>query len=227
VIGVRAEVEPRASRAAKRRRETAQEVLRLENGDLLAALGKGEPGGESADAAADDDRVTQGETSRGFARGFEVSRIAQAWSRASYHRRTAKHPRPEDLERLAADLRVLDRTGIERAAWGWDRHEQRGLAPYHAAEKSALAAIERADLGPDWEEYRRRLFGLTEAKGALVAWKASHGDMGHKAERAAFGSALGLFAKHGVGEATYAALAEPMAEALPWLLPKQRPAPRV
>ena len=145
----------------------------------------------------------------------------------AYHRSTATHPRPEDLERLAADLRVLDKTGIERAAWGWDRHEQRGLDPYHKAEKAALAAIERDDLGAAWDEYRRRVFGLTEAKGALVAWKATHGEMGHKAERAAFGAALGIFAKHGVGEATYAALAEPMAEALPWLLPKQRPAPRV
>jgi hypothetical protein len=163
--------------------------------------------------------------SRGDSRLAEPPRVGR--SRESYHFTTAKHPRPEDLERLAADLRVLDRTGIERAAWGWDRHEQRGLEPYHAAEKAALAAVEKTDIGPDWEAYRRRLFGLTEARGALVAWKAMHGDMGHKAERAAFGAALGLFAKHGVDEATYAALAEPMAEALPWLLPKQRPAPRV
>ena len=121
---------------------------------------------------------------------------------------------------------MLDKTGIERAAWGWDRHESRGLEPYHRAEKAALAAIERADLGEAWDEYRRRVFGLTEAKGALVAWKASHGETGHKAERAAFGAALGLFAKHEIGEREYAALAEPMAEALPWLLPQQRPAPR-
>jgi len=139
----------------------------------------------------------------------------------------AKHPRPDDLERLASDLRVLDQTGIDRAAWGWDRHESRGLEPYHRAEKTALAAIERAELGAAWEDFRRRVFGMTEAKGALVAWKASHGEKGHKAERAAFGAGLGLFAKHAIDAAEYAALVEPMAEALPWLLPKQKPAARL
>jgi len=139
----------------------------------------------------------------------------------------AKHPRAADLERLAADLRVADGTAIDRAAWGWDQHESRGLDPYHRAEKAALAAIEKADLGPEWDEYRQRLFGLTESKGALVAWKASHGDKGHKAERAAFGGALGLFAKDLIGQKDHVALVEPLAEALPWLLPDRRPAPRM
>jgi hypothetical protein len=139
----------------------------------------------------------------------------------------AKHPRAAELERLASDLRVLDMTGIERAAWGWDRHESRGLDAYHRAEKDALAAIERADLGPAWQEYHRGVFGLTEAKNALVAWKAKHGDAGHKAERAAFGAALGLFARDHVSHGDYLALVEPMAEALPWLLPERRPAPRM
>ena len=90
------------------------------------------------------------------------------------------------LERLVADLRVISEVGIERAAWGWDRHEQAGLDAYHAAERAALKAIEAADLGPAWEELRRRLFAMTEGRPALISWQAEHGETGHKAERAAF-----------------------------------------
>jgi len=135
-------------------------------------------------------------------------------------------PDQKELDRLAADLRVFDANGIERAAWGWDRHERRGLDAYHAAERAALAQIEQRDLGPRWEEFRRMLFGLTESAGALVSWKAKHGQLGHKAERAAFGAALGLFAREHLSREQYAGLVEPMAEALPWLLPDRAPAPR-
>lgn len=131
-----------------------------------------------------------------------------------------------DLDRLTADLRVFDPNGIERAAWGWDRHETRGLDAYRRAEKAALAQIEKNDLGPGWEELRRTLFGLTEASGALVNWKARHGHLGHKAESAAFGAALGLFARDHLTREQYTELVEPMAEALPWLLPDRPPAPR-
>ena len=135
-------------------------------------------------------------------------------------------PDQKELDRLSADLRVFDANGIERAAWGWDRHERGGLDAYHAAERSALAQIEQHDLGPQWEELRRALFGLTESAGALVSWKAKHGQLGHKAEGAAFGAALGLFARDHLSPEQYASLVEPMAEALPWLLPDRAPAPR-
>jgi hypothetical protein len=121
---------------------------------------------------------------------------------------------------------VFDINGIERAAWGWDLHERRGLDAYHAAERAALAAIEQHDLGPRWDEFRSKLFGLTESSGALVSWKARHGETGHKAEIATFGAALGLFARAYVTKEQYATLVTPMAEALPWLLPDHRPTPR-
>ena len=139
---------------------------------------------------------------------------------------TNEGPAPAELDRLTADLRVFDVNGIERAAWGWDRHERRGLDAYHHAERVALALIEQHDLGPRWEEFRRTLFGLTESAGALVNWKARHAQLGHKAETAAFGAALGLLAKAHLTSEQYASLVEPMAEALPWLLPDRPPAPR-
>ena len=131
-----------------------------------------------------------------------------------------------ELDRLTDDLRVFDANGIERAAWGWDRHETRGLEAYHRAEKAALAQVEAQELGPRWEELRRKLFGLTEATGALSSWKARHGQLGHKAESAAFGAALGLFARDHLTREQFTELVEPMAEALPWLLPDRPPAPR-
>jgi hypothetical protein len=129
------------------------------------------------------------------------------------------------LERLVSDLRTLSPAGIERVAWGWDRHEKHGLEEYRAAEKAALGVIEDGRLGPDWDAFRRSLFQMTEGRRALVSWKVEHGDTGHKAERAAFGAALGLFTQGRLKHDQYTALVRPMAEALPWLLPEVPPQP--
>jgi hypothetical protein len=133
-----------------------------------------------------------------------------------------------DLERLESDLRVLSPVGIERAAWGWDRHEKDNLEAFHAAEKAALEAIDAGGQITAWDEWRRRLFYEFEGKLALEAWKAEHqrhSEHVHKAARAAFGAALGLFARPWISHKTYATLVGAMAEALPWLLPERPPAP--
>src|SRR5438477_3340794 len=96
------------------------------------------------------------------------------------------------LERLESDLRVLSPLGIERAAWGWDRHEQDNLQAFHAAEKAALEALDTAGQLEAWDEWRRRLFYEFEGKLALEAWKAEHqrhSEHVHKAASAAFGAA--------------------------------------
>ena len=126
------------------------------------------------------------------------------------------------LARLIDDIRVLSPAGVERAAQGWDRHARlQGLQAIHEAEKAAVHAIETDGRGPAWDEVRRNLFGLTESGGALVSWKAEHGDVGHKAEDAAFMAALGLVAGNLISKEQQAALMRPLAEALPWLLPEE------
>ena len=130
------------------------------------------------------------------------------------------------LERLDSDLRVLSPVGIERAAWGWDRHEGRVLDEFHAAERAALHAIETAPDASDWDVWRQRLFQEVEGGHALIAWHSEHRTHSphvHKAERAAFAAALGLFAQSRISHAQYARLVRAMAEALPWLLPEQPP----
>jgi hypothetical protein len=125
-------------------------------------------------------------------------------------------------------LRVLSPVGIERVAWGWDRHEHDGLAALHASERAALDAIEAAGETPAWDEWRRRLFYEVEGRQALEAWRAEHqrheGHV-HKAESAAVAAALGVFAKDKIARKDYTTLVSALAEALPWLLPERPPAP--
>jgi hypothetical protein len=129
------------------------------------------------------------------------------------------------LARLMEDIRVLSPAGVERVAHGWDLHVGvKGLKEFQEAEKAALHAIEQADRGPAWDQVRSSLFGLTESGGALVSWKAEEGDVGHKAEQAAFAAALGLVSSKLISKERAAILMRPMAEALPWLLPEQTPA---
>lgn len=124
------------------------------------------------------------------------------------------------LARLMEDVRVLSPAGVERVAQGWDLHVgKKGLQAFHDAEKSATHAIEQADRGAAWDLVRSSLFGLTESGDALVSWKAEHGEIGHKAERAAFAAALGLVAGNLISKDQAATLTRPLAEALPWLAP--------
>ena len=126
------------------------------------------------------------------------------------------------LSRLIDDIRVMGPAGVERAAQGWDRHAGGAShAGFHEAERVATHAIEQHDRGAVWDTFRSSLFGLTESGQALVSWKAEHGDVGHKAEDAAFGAALALVAADLISQQQFATLVRPIAEALPWLLPDE------
>ena len=127
------------------------------------------------------------------------------------------------LSRASADARTPHR-GHPRSLARGGRAGRTGLGStraIHEAEKAAIHAIEVADRGPAWDEVRRNLFGLTESGGALVSWKAEHGEIGHKAEDAAFMAALGLVAGNLIGKEPVNTLVRPMSEALPWLLPEE------
>jgi hypothetical protein len=126
------------------------------------------------------------------------------------------------IARLIEDIRILSPAGVERAAQGWDRRARlHGLDEIHKAEKAAVHAIEQAGRGEAWDEVRRNLFGLTESGNSLVSWKAEHGEVGHKAEDAAFMAALALVAGSLIGKEQQATLLRPLSEALPWLLPEE------
>lgn len=122
------------------------------------------------------------------------------------------------IARLMDDVRVLSPAGVERVAQGWDAHVgARGMQAFEDAEKAATHAIEQANRGAAWDLVRSSLFGLTESGDALVSWKAEHGEIGHKAERAAFAAALGLVAGSLITREQAATLTRPLSEALPWL----------
>ncbi|HEV3232388.1 MAG TPA: hypothetical protein VG245_09050 [Candidatus Dormibacteraeota bacterium] len=123
------------------------------------------------------------------------------------------------VPRLLEDLRTLSPAGIERIAAGWQRIEEVGaLDRFHDAERAALRALEEADLGPRWDEVKRQVLDLTEGRSSLVAWRAEHGEIGHRAEAAALGAVLALVATGRISGEDLRALVEPMAESLPWLL---------
>jgi hypothetical protein len=133
----------------------------------------------------------------------------------------------QGLDRLVTDARVLSPAGIERAAWGWDRHEDpRLMERFHEAERAALHALEKNNRMQPWDDARKRILDLTEGRTSLEDWKAEHGDVGHKGERALLAAALGILARDKLDHPHYVTLVRPMSEALPWLLPELPPEPR-
>jgi hypothetical protein len=123
------------------------------------------------------------------------------------------------LDRLLEDCRTLSPAGIERVAQGWVRFSEGDHHAAHvAAERAALRVLEETNRGPEWDELRNRLLGLTERGTPLVAWRIEHGDTGHRAESALLAAALAIVAGPDLGREHREALLRPMGEALPWLV---------
>ncbi|HEY6538868.1 MAG TPA: hypothetical protein VI138_07520 [Candidatus Dormibacteraeota bacterium] len=124
-----------------------------------------------------------------------------------------------NVGRLQADIRELDGAGIERVAQGWDRHVgDANLDSFRAAEQQASEELEQESRVELWHKVRQSVLRLTEGDAALASWKAEHGEIGAKAERAALAAALGLLAGADSDRPDLALLLRPMAEALPWLI---------
>jgi len=127
-------------------------------------------------------------------------------------------PGQAGIDRLLEDARTLSPLGVERAAEGWVQHAGSGAhQSWHEAERAALHVLETTLRARAWDELRNRILGLTENRGALVAWRLEHGEKGHHAEDALLGAALALMAQPELDAAHARTLLGPMAEALPWL----------
>jgi hypothetical protein len=152
-------------------------------------------------------------------------------------------PRPDQslIDRLLEECRTLSPVGIERIAEGWlqqvapgwtertaDHHEE-PLARHSAwveAERAALHVLEESHRTSEWDALRNRILDLTEHHNALVAWRAEHGDLGHRAEDALLGAGLALCARPQLDDRHVGILLGPMSAALPWLAsvaPAKRP----
>ncbi len=131
-------------------------------------------------------------------------------------------PGERGVGRLAADMREMGEYSVARAAAGWDRltSEQR-WREYEDARREAMRLVEASGRGEEWRRLERSLEGMTEGPEAMRSWREAHGEVGHRAERAASSAALALLVEDQLPFDQAELLLAAMAEALPWLL--QRP----
>jgi hypothetical protein len=125
-----------------------------------------------------------------------------------------------DIDRLIEDCRTLSPSGVERIAAAWRRDAAGGGVDHdawHHAERAALHVLELTNRARQWDELRNRILDLTEHHDALVAWRAEHGDVAHRAEDALMGAALALLARPDLDAADEQTLLRPLSGTLPWL----------
>lgn len=123
------------------------------------------------------------------------------------------------VERLLADARVLGPSGIERIAWGLKTHGD-GTADAVAEAEQVLRETGKE---AEWRETEAALKALTEGSHSQEAWRAEDPDTDRTAEEALLHAGLALVAGEQLPDVYRHALLKPAAEALPWLLPDERP----
>ncbi|HZV50237.1 MAG TPA: hypothetical protein VFD49_10775 [Candidatus Dormibacteraeota bacterium] len=127
----------------------------------------------------------------------------------------------DGIQRLLADARVLGPSGIERVAWGWRRYARSELDACDHACARAETAIRSAGLLPALETAEEELRQITHGQ----EWRAEDPATGRTAAEAARRAALALMGRDWLSHEEYRTLVKPMSEALPWLLPEERPDP--
>jgi hypothetical protein len=132
-------------------------------------------------------------------------------------------PATPAMDRLLSDARVLGPSGIERIAWAWRRYAEPDIQAIVQAERRARQAIEEAGLTEAGDAAEADMRAMTEGHHAQVAWRAEAPAIERTAEDAALHAALGLVAQPHIDHETYRELTKTMSEALPWLLPEERP----
>ncbi|HEX4215784.1 MAG TPA: hypothetical protein VIA06_20895 [Candidatus Dormibacteraeota bacterium] len=132
-------------------------------------------------------------------------------------------PNSAEVQRLLDDGRVLGPSGIERIAWAWRRYATHELGALDDADKAALEMVRKDGLEAAWAAAEQDLRAMTEGHHAQAAWRAEPPNVDRTAEDAALHAALALVAGPQLDGDHYRALVKPMSEALPWLLPAERP----
>jgi hypothetical protein len=132
-------------------------------------------------------------------------------------------PGSDDIERLLADTRVLGPSGIERIAWAWKRYSNPQLGECDEAEATARGAIAEHGLEEAWQAAEADLREMTEGHHAQSSWRAEAPAVGRTAEDAALHAALALVVRPHLPVDVYRTLVKTASEALPWLLPSERP----
>lgn len=132
-------------------------------------------------------------------------------------------PNSAEVQRLLDDARVLGPSGIERISWAWGRYATHELGALDDADEAAMEVVRQEGLEEARNAAERDIRAMTEGHHAQEAWRAEPPNVDRTAEDAALHAALALVAGPKLDGRHYRALVKTMSEALPWLLPSERP----
>ncbi|HET7877033.1 MAG TPA: hypothetical protein VFN71_16035 [Methylomirabilota bacterium] len=123
------------------------------------------------------------------------------------------------VRRLLDDVRVMGPSSIERIAWGWTRYAEDELDAVDAAFGRSLEALREAGLEGAWLAAESELQQLTLG----AHWQAEDATTHRRAAEAVTHATMALLAAGRLDGGDRRLLVKATSEALPWLLPDERP----